>query len=175
MNWFICNLDFSKYYEELYDVGINQIKYYRYKTTKKTVESNPDYQSDIITDMLIYTEKDGCFDIPIVKSIVNELPFKPNTASFIKLEKYVTMPIHKDDKILRKSHLIIPILPLNSNFTTTKFYDSNNKVIDEAIFDIKPVIINTQEKHGLNNNEYTRIQFNLGFSEGIRDWYELFR
>ena len=84
------------------------------------------------------------------------------------------MPIHKDDKILRKSHLIIPILPLNSNFTTTKFYDSNNKVIDEAIFDIKPVIINTQEKHGLNNNEYTRIQFNLGFSEGIEDWYDIF-
>ena len=174
MNWFITNLDFSELHEELYDVGMNKIPYYQYKTTQNTVKSNPHYMSDIVTDMLIYTENDGCFDIPVVKSIVDKLPFKPNTASFIKLEPFVTMPIHRDNKELRKSHLIIPILPLNSNFTTTKFY-LNDNIIDQAEISTKPVIINTQEEHGLKNNEYTRIQFNLGFSEGIEDWYELFR
>lgn len=175
MNWFIYDLDISKFTEELYDIGINKIPYKRYKTTSKTVESNPEYSKDIETSMLIYSEKDGCFDIPLVKSIIELLPFKPNTASFIKLNPNVVMPIHRDDPVLRKSHLIIPICPLDDTYTTTKFYDEDKNPIDEAEFSIKPVIINTQERHGLKNNEHTRIQFNLGFSEGIEDWYEISR
>ena len=174
MNWFIYNLDLTQYYNELYDVGLNKIPYYPYKTTAKTVESNPEYHKSIKTDMLIYTEKDGCFDIPVVKSIISLLPFTPNTASFIKLNPYVVMPIHRDDKVLRKSHLIIPIYPLNEHYTTTKFYDEDKNIIDEAVFSTKPVIINTQERHGLQNNDIVRIQFNLGFSEGIEDWHDLF-
>ena len=80
------------------------------------------------------------------------------------------MPIHIDDPKLRASHLIFPIYPLNLNFTTTKFYNKKNEIIDEAKFNIDPVLINTQCRHGLINNLFTRIQFNLGFSENIYDW-----
>lgn len=171
MNWcFYEDIDFSDCYNELYNIGINHINYYPYKTTNKTVESNPNYSTNVLTDMYIFTEKDGVLDIPIVKKIIERLPFRPNTASFIKLFPNVVMPIHIDDPKLRASHLIFPIYPLDLNFTTTKFYNKKNEIIDEAKFNIDPVLINTQCRHGLINNLFTRIQFNLGFSENIYDW-----
>lgn len=152
----------------------SQIPYHLYKTTKNTVKSNPEYKSDVMTDMLIFTERDGCFDVPVVKSICDRLPFTPNTASFIKLLPGVVMPPHSDDCVTRRSHFIIPLAPQHG-YQTTRFYAEDKRtVVDKCEFSHNPVIINTQLLHGVQNNQCVRIQFNLGFSESIDDFYHVF-
>lgn len=170
MNYIVLqNHPFDDLLEELYETE-KSIQYKIYKTTSRTLEANPTFKNNCETEMLIYTEKEGCFELPVVKRICERLIFVPNTASFIKLLPGVIMPPHRDNVDTRCSHFIIPIFPLNNNYTTTMFYDNKKNVIDRCQFSTGPVIINTQELHSVQNNKYERIQFNLGFSESIYDW-----
>lgn len=79
----------------------------------------------------------------------------------------IEVPRHVDNPNGRNCIIISPLLPAE-DYVPTNFYKTLDDETPAATIDFKdrmPVLLNTQQVHGLQNNDKLRINFQLCFTE----------
>ena len=108
-------------------------------------------------DLLNYEEVNKLKDTCSLDFYVFLIMHKPNDVVII----------HKDGPFKRNCVLSIPLSP-NKNYAETNFYNKDQKLVTSSKFEnMKPAFLNTQEFHGLVNNNNYRFNLQLCFEESF--------
>tara|TARA_B100001094_G_C17922300_1_gene666528 strand:- start:219 stop:767 length:549 start_codon:yes stop_codon:yes gene_type:complete len=140
--------------------GVNY-KHMYYNITNTTSSSTD--KTQIKTELQQYGIKEGILKLDIVHKVCNLFPknIKIKTLSFVKINPNKKIDKHVDNKKNRSTVLSIPLAPNFSKYKPVTFYDFETNWID------LPFLMPTEKLHSVDNNEYTRVNFQIGFEYSI--------
>tara|TARA_B100000073_G_C23724433_1_gene568773 strand:- start:1839 stop:2357 length:519 start_codon:yes stop_codon:yes gene_type:complete len=112
----------------------------------------------------------------LVKKLINKVNPKLKfwIADFIKFAPKKGIVVHKDDLPGRTSCITWALSPSLDKFSPIKYYDENEKFVEEVYYKEKPLIITTQNNHNcFNDSEEIRYTFQICFYDKIEKLVEL--
>jgi len=112
----------------------------------------------------------------LVKKLVNKMnpTLKFFIADFIKFAPKKGIVPHTDDLPGRSSCITWALSPSLDKFSPIKYYDENEKLVEEIYYKEKPLIITTENTHNcFNDSDETRYTFQICFYDKIEKLVEL--
>tara|TARA_B100000508_G_C11460980_1_gene279242 strand:- start:781 stop:1314 length:534 start_codon:yes stop_codon:yes gene_type:complete len=119
--------------------------------------------NQIKTDLQQYGIKEGSLKLDICQKVCNLFneDIKIKTVGFVKIEANKIIPKHVDNKFNRSTVFSIPLIPDFENYKPPTFYDFT------VLWENKPFFMPTEKEHSVENNNFDRINFQIGFGYPI--------
>lgn len=166
---FFVDYNFGSLLTELARTALTlDYKYMYYNPMNATSSSNNTTQTK--TELQQFGVKEGSLKLSVCQQMCNLFKddIKIRTVGFVKVSPNAVIPKHVDNKINRSTVFSIPLTPDFKNYVTPTFYDF------KAEWKNKPFFMPTEYLHSIENNNYERINFQIGFGYSIDEIKKLY-
>lgn len=161
--------NFDNLISELREVASTLDYKFMYYNPKNATSSSSN-KDQIKTELQQFGIKEGSLKLNVCHKACDLFHdnIKIRTIGFVKVAPNAVIPKHVDNKTNRSSVFSIPLTPDYENYKPPTFYEFETNWVN------KPFFMPTEKLHSVENNNYERINFQMGFGYSIDEITNLY-